>query len=108
MTTKHTESVKKLSEGLNLIELQNDERGRKFEQVIQAEIKSRKHNEKDFGERLENHNQKFTYAMQSFQSTLGNLSQRISDQKETVDDQLYILIFLGHFTFYIILKSQID
>lgn len=42
--------MKKLSEGLNLIELQNDERGRKFEQVIQAEIKSRYIIHKSFAE----------------------------------------------------------
>ena len=79
------ESIKKLNEGLNLIELQSDERGRKFEQVVSAEIKSRKQKEKDMNERLESYNQKFTYAIQSFQSTVGNLSNRLNDHKDTVN-----------------------
>ena len=38
---KSGESIKKLNEGLNLIEQQNDERGRQFEKIISAEIKQR-------------------------------------------------------------------
>lgn len=38
---KSSESIKKLNEGLNLIELQNAEKSRKIEQVISAEIKAR-------------------------------------------------------------------
>jgi hypothetical protein len=38
---KSGESIRKLNEGLNLIEQQNDERGRQFEKVISAEIKLR-------------------------------------------------------------------
>ena len=33
----------------------------------------RKQNEKDFNEKLENYNEKFTYAIQSFQATIGNI-----------------------------------
>jgi hypothetical protein len=83
--TRNYDSIRKLSEGLNLIEQQYDERFKKLEQVISAEIKLRKNNEKDMTEKLENYNEKFTFAMQSFQSTLGSLGTRLSEQREMVN-----------------------
>jgi hypothetical protein len=35
-------------------------------------------------DKLENYNEKFTFAMQSFQSTLGSLGTRMSEQREMV------------------------
>lgn len=51
---------------------------------MSAEIKLRKQTDKDFDERLQNYNEKFTYAMQSFQSTIGSLGARLNEQKELV------------------------
>ncbi len=83
--TRNYDSIRKLSEGLNLIEQQYDEKFKKLEQVISAEIKLRKNNEKNMNEKLENYNEKFTFAMQSFQSTLGSLGTRLSEQREMVN-----------------------
>jgi hypothetical protein len=44
----------------------------------------RKNSEKDLTEKLENYNEKFTFAMQSFQSSLGSLGTRMSEQRDTV------------------------
>lgn len=84
---KTMDSVKILNDGLNLIEKQNEERMKKFEKVISAEIKLRKTTEQGFNEKIDNHNEKFTYAIQSFQSTVGNLSNTISEQKEQFVNQ---------------------
>lgn len=61
---------------------------------------NRKHNEKDFNERLENYNQKFTYAMQSFQSTVGNLSTRLNEQKDLVINVTIISIWATSLNFF--------
>lgn len=45
----------------------------------------RKTNEKDFNEKLENYNEKFTYAIQSFQATIGNISNKVNEQKDLVN-----------------------
>ena len=49
-----------------------------------AEKFDRKSNEQSFNEKLDNHNEKFTYAMQSFQSSVGNLTNSMNEQKEQV------------------------
>lgn len=83
--SKNYESIRKLNEGIGLIERQNGEKFKQLEQVISAEIKLRKTNEKDLNEKLENYNEKFTFAIQSFQSNLGNLGNRMSEQREMVN-----------------------
>ena len=39
----------------------------------------------DFNEKLENYNEKFTYAIQSFQATIGNISNKVNEQKDLVN-----------------------
>ena len=73
-----------MNEGLNLIEQQNDETRRQLEKVMSAEIKLRKQTDANFDERLQNYDEKFTYAMSSFQAALGSLGNKLVDQKETV------------------------
>ena len=67
-----------------MIEQQNDETRRQLEKVMSAEIKLRKQTDANFDERLKNYDEKFTYAMSSFQAALGSLSNKLIEQKETV------------------------
>ena len=57
--------------------------------------KKRKGNEKTFNDKLENYNEKFTYAMQSFQATVGTLSNRLNEQTNVVCC-LFIFFSLVH------------
>ena len=50
---------------------------------------NRKQNEKDFTEKLDNYNEKFTYAIQSFQATIGNMSTKLNEHKEQVGSVLF-------------------
>lgn len=81
---KSGDSIRKLNEGLNLIEQQNDETRRHLEKVMSAEIKLRKQTDANFDERLQNYDEKFTYAMSSFQAALGSLGNKVVEQKETL------------------------
>ncbi len=67
-----------------MIEQQNDETRRHLEKVMSAEIKLRKQTDANFDDRLQNYDEKFTYAMSSFQAALGSLGNKVVEQKETV------------------------
>jgi len=82
---KSGESIRKLNDGLNLIEKQTDEAKRNLEKVVSAEIKLRKQSDQEFDDRLQSYNEKFTYAMSSFQSVLGNFNAKLVEQKELVN-----------------------
>lgn len=67
-----------------MIEQQNDETRRQLEKVMSAEIKLRKQTDANFDERLQNYDEKYTYAMSSFQAALGSMGNKLIEQKETV------------------------
>lgn len=90
---KTSESIRKLNDGLNLVEQQNDETRRQLEKVMSAEIKLRKQRDKDFEDRLQSYNDKFMYSISSFQATIGSLGQRLNEQKDTVSDYLRLDVF---------------
>ena len=58
--------------------------------VFDSVLKYRKTNEKDFNEKLENYNEKFTYAIQSFQATIGSISNKVNEQKDLVNKRFFI------------------
>ncbi|CAF0933988.1 unnamed protein product [Brachionus calyciflorus] len=81
-SSKTTDSIKKLNEGLTLIELHNEESKRRFEKVINAEISSRKLAEKDIQDKLEGYNDKLTSSNKTLQTTINNLTSRLNEIKD--------------------------
>lgn len=67
-------------------------------------------------EKLDNYNEKFTFAMQSFQSTVGNLSTRLTETKEQVgltyhqifrlENKIYVFVKIVNFCVSFSLKNQ--
>ncbi|RNA06763.1 early endosome antigen 1-like isoform X21, partial [Brachionus plicatilis] len=85
--TKLNDIVNKLNEGITLIELQNDERNRRYEKVLNAEINSRKSKNAEYNEKLHNYNEKLSVTVQSLQASFEKLTTKVDTTRNQFVDR---------------------
>ncbi|CAF1313628.1 unnamed protein product [Adineta steineri] len=81
-TKKNNESLRKLNDGITLIEQQTDENRRKIEKVLDAEIKSRKQQSKEMTEMITKTEEKANYQFGTIHSSINNINTRITDLRD--------------------------
>ncbi|CAF1653473.1 unnamed protein product, partial [Didymodactylos carnosus] len=82
LTRKSAESLRKLNDGITLIEQHTDENRRKVEKVLDAEIKSRKLQNKEISDSLVKTDEKLSYQIGNIQSSLTSFNHRIAEMKD--------------------------
>jgi chaperonin cofactor prefoldin len=100
-TRKSAESLRKLNDGITLIEQQTDENRRKIEKVLDAEIKSRlvnysihiltiqyfyssKQHHKELADIVTKTDEKLSYQIGTIQSSINNINTRLTDLRDLV------------------------
>ncbi|CAF2338175.1 unnamed protein product [Rotaria sp. Silwood2] len=81
-TRKSAESLRKLNDGITLIEQQTDENRRKIEKVLDAEIKSRKQQYKEMADMLTKTEEKSSYQIGTIQSSISNINTRLAELRD--------------------------
>ncbi|CAF0728722.1 unnamed protein product [Adineta ricciae] len=81
-TRKNAESLRKLNDGITLIEQQTDESRRKIEKVLDAEIKSRKHQYKELADNITKSEEKSAHQLTAIQSSINNINTRMADLRD--------------------------
>ncbi len=89
---RNTDAIKRLNEGLDIIEKNNAQSLRQLEKVVLAEIQQRKQSNRDFEETIQSQHEKCTYAIQSFQETIGGFATRLENQNDIVRINLHFFI----------------
>ncbi|UJR33422.1 hypothetical protein I4U23_020867 [Adineta vaga] len=81
-TRKNAESLRKLNDGITLIEQQTDENRRKIEKVLDAEIKSRKQQYKELADMVTKSEEKSAHQLGTIQSSINNINARVADLRD--------------------------
>ncbi|CAF4002072.1 unnamed protein product [Rotaria magnacalcarata] len=81
-TKKSAESLRKLNDGITLIEQQTDENRRKIEKVLDAEIKSRKQQYKELADIITKTDEKSNYQIATIQASIATINTRIADLRD--------------------------
>ncbi|CAF0727798.1 unnamed protein product [Rotaria sordida] len=81
-TRKSAESLRKLNDGITLIEQQTDENRRKIEKVLDAEIKSRKQQYKELADTITKADEKSNYQIGTIQSSISNINTRLAELRD--------------------------
>ncbi|CAF4926093.1 unnamed protein product [Rotaria sp. Silwood1] len=81
-TRKSAESLRKLNDGITLIEQQTDENRRKIEKVLDAEIKSRKQQYKELADMLTKTDEKSSYQIGTIQASISNINTRLAELRD--------------------------
>ncbi|CAF3503652.1 unnamed protein product [Rotaria socialis] len=81
-TKKSSESLRKLNDGITLIEQQTDENRRKIEKVLDAEIKSRKQQYKELADIITKTDEKSNYQIATIQASIATINTRIADLRD--------------------------
>ncbi|CAH1794921.1 unnamed protein product [Owenia fusiformis] len=85
---KQNNALNKLDESLSLMEQQTEGHRKQVEKVLTAEIKSRKHSQKDALEKIDNLEEKLAVAMSTLQQAVGGVNAQMNAQAEKIRKEL--------------------